>query len=442
MITNKQFEEFLARGHELPGVEFKGPGSRGDDYLRAKVVRAIIGMTNRRDGGIVIIGVEERNGNLNPSGLSQNDLRTWKNYDHVTTAFANYMNPPANFELSVCQFEEKEFIVFEVHEFADIPTICKKGYSKAHSAGYSEVVLREGACYIRSRHKPETVEISSVEHMRDLLDLAVEKGVRKFVTQAQKAGMSFLEDNGPDDEELFRQQIEGWDSELKKKIQRRGYWKVIIRPTKFVEECIPEILTLYPLIQKTAVSIRGLSFPYTSGGLEYQMDNNWVGQEYEWDWVREVWRFYQSGQFAHISGLLEDWHDESKWNPAQEGWQPGHILSVEGVVYHLTEVFEFAARLSLAHEYIFDERVFIEVELSNLKGRKLTLSPSRWLPLPEWYDAHANTIPLGRAYLKEEVIAAPRELALEQAMKIFHRFKWDPSKETLQDIQSRIGRFI
>lgn len=442
MLTQNQFEELLTLEHEIPGVEFKGPGPRGDDYLRAKVARAVMGMTNRRDGGVVIIGMEERDGALNPVGLSQNDANSWRSNDHVSTALANYMSPPASFHLSVREFRGREFAILEVHEFTYIPTICKKRYHRDHPSGHQEVMLREGACYIRSRHKPETVEVSSLEHLRELLDLAIEKGVRKFVTQAQKAGMSLSSGNQHNDQELFEQQIENWTSPLIEKIQSRGFWKVIIRPTKFIKERILDFTMLYPLIQKTSVNLRGFSFPYTGGDMKYQSGNDWVGEEFEWDWVHEAWRFFQSGQFVHISGLLEDWHDVSKWNSAPEGWVPGRTLSVEGVVYRCTEIFEFASRLALTHEQVFDERVHIKILLSDLKGRHLFLSSSRWMPLPDRYDIADSAIPFTSEYSKEDIIANPRELALQYAMKLFQRFKWNSSKEFLQDIQSRIGRFF
>src|SRR5947199_2392222 len=114
MITQEQFEELLALEHEIPGVEFKGPGLRGDEYLRAKIARAVMGMANRREGGVVIIGVEERGGVLNPIGLSQNDAYSWRNNDHVIDALASYISPPASFNRSIREFQGKEFVVLEV----------------------------------------------------------------------------------------------------------------------------------------------------------------------------------------------------------------------------------------------------------------------------------------------------------------------------------------
>jgi len=67
-VTERDLESILAQGHETNGVEFKGPGARTDRSFPAKVIRAILGMANRRDGGLVMIGVESTK--LDPVGLS------------------------------------------------------------------------------------------------------------------------------------------------------------------------------------------------------------------------------------------------------------------------------------------------------------------------------------------------------------------------------------
>ncbi len=436
-MTDEEFEEILALGHENSNVEFKGPGLLKDKHFCARVVKAILGMANRRDGGRVVIGVSDTSGILDCIGLSEAEFASWR-FDDVSAVIATYADPYVRFDLFTHQVNNKKFVVLQVYEFDDIPVLCKKKYEYKKQDGTYEQVLREGALYVRTRRKPETTEIPSQTEMRDLLEIATEKGVKK----ANAAGLNLSEVAQTRDQDLFHQQIENITDPLIEKIQSRGFWKVIIRPTKFIEERIPEFTMLYPLIQKTSVNLRGFSFPYTGGDMKYQSGNDWVGEEFEWDWVHEAWHFFQSGQFIHISGLLEDWHDVSKWNPAPEGWIPGRTLSVEGVVYRCTEIFEFASRLALTHEQVFDERVHIKILLSGLKGRHLFLSSSRWIPLPDSYDFADSAIPFTPEYSKEDVIANPRELALQYAMKLFQRFKWNPSKEFLQDIQSRIGRFF
>ncbi len=70
--------------------------------------------------------------------------------------------------------------VMKVFEFDDLPHICVRDYPG---------VLRSGAVYVRPRRAPETVEIASSVEMRELLDLATEKSVRRFLATAERAGV-------------------------------------------------------------------------------------------------------------------------------------------------------------------------------------------------------------------------------------------------------------
>jgi len=196
-----EFREILAFGREQHGVEFKRGGSRKTDKrLLAKVIRAVLSMANRRDGGRVIVGVAEDNvGNLISNGILEEDLQSWK-HDNLADSVAEYADPSVSFETEIFVFEGKNFLLIEVDEFEDIPVICKKDF---------ENVLRSGACYVRARRKPETVEIPTQADMRDLLDLAIDKGVRKFVSRAERSGLKlFSEQVAPPDEKLFNKQLE------------------------------------------------------------------------------------------------------------------------------------------------------------------------------------------------------------------------------------------
>ncbi len=189
----------MALPHELSGVEFKGPGLLSDRGLVAQVVRAVLGMANRRDGGSVIIGVRDNAGALTPAGLDDNELRTWT-YDAVADQIARYADPGVSFELEIKEHDGNQYVVLEVAEFSDIPVLCKRSYDN---------VLRDGACYVRTRRKPETTEIPKQTEMRDLLDLAIEKGVRQFLERAERVGLSVPQTLIPvaTDQELFDEQI-------------------------------------------------------------------------------------------------------------------------------------------------------------------------------------------------------------------------------------------
>ena len=195
-MTDQEFAEILALRHETTGIEFKGPGTRSANQLFARVVLAVLGMANRRGGGLVIIGVEDNGGMLNAVGLSDNDLDTWR-YDDVAAGIASYADPSVEFELETKEYNSNRYVVLTVEEVADIPVLCKRDY---------QGVLRNGACYVRSRRKPETSEIPTQADMRDLLDLATEKKLRQELERLQRVGLIALPRVEPSSTERFEQQ--------------------------------------------------------------------------------------------------------------------------------------------------------------------------------------------------------------------------------------------
>ncbi len=96
-MTDEEFAAILTSGQETAGIEFKGPGRLSNNRLAAQVVKAVLGMSNRRDGGTVIIGVKDDG---EPIGLNDDDLSTWV-YDHVADQIAAHADPSVTFELEV-----------------------------------------------------------------------------------------------------------------------------------------------------------------------------------------------------------------------------------------------------------------------------------------------------------------------------------------------------
>lgn len=203
-MTDREFAELLTGGHETRGVEFKGPGLRSDSHLFAKVVRAILGMANTRDGGRVIIGVDDTHEQLVPAGLTPDQFNSW-NYDDIVSGLAPYTDPTVTIYREVQQYNSANYLVIRVAEFEEIPILCNKQFDNL--AGKGEPVLRKGACYVRSRRKPETSEIPSQEDMRELLNLAIDKGVRRFVTRSYNVGLPLKVSPPPTDTELFERQL-------------------------------------------------------------------------------------------------------------------------------------------------------------------------------------------------------------------------------------------
>jgi hypothetical protein len=449
VIENDRIQYYLTLKHELPNVEFKGPGNKWDNPLFGKVIRAAIGMANRPGGGTIIIGVAEEATGLSFCGLPDEQRKTWK-YEEIADGFNKYAEPPILFDRQEYEQDGNTFLVLDIHEFTDAPIICKEEYKDKSNPKtpdeHCKVILRSGAFYVRSVNKPETKEVLGIEGMRPILQLAIDKGIRAFVTHAQIVGLPISAEARVNTRASFEEQLQGWSSPLLDKIRSRGYWHVGIRPFTFEQERIP-LSELFPLIRRTSFNIRGWDFPIIEGinANARETGTYWVSVENEWDRILEAWRMYQSGQFVHESGIFDDWLDLSKHTPAGEQWRPGIQLSVVGAVYRMTEIFEFAARLAVADAYRMDKSIVIEVTLHNTKGRAL-YDPGTYaqfprqgrFPMIDRYVTSAEIIPYRGEFLKEKIVAQPWDLALDTAQYLFERFGWNPSKDLLKSIQSEI----
>ena len=181
MLNIEELETALSVGYEGRGFEFKRNGQSGDRRFLAKVVRAALGMGNLRDGGYVVIGIDDARPEEMLPGLTRSELASWLNYDEVSARLAKYCDPPLRFEIARFTLQSSaDVAVLHVDEFVDIPHLCARDYPG---------VLRSGALYVRSRRMPETVEVPSSGEMRELLDLAAEKRLRAYIETAERAGV-------------------------------------------------------------------------------------------------------------------------------------------------------------------------------------------------------------------------------------------------------------
>lgn len=207
--SEAEFDGYYRRlPYERLDIECKGCGQRSHRQFFPDVVRAVLAMANRRDGGRVILGVPEVDGNLEWRGLSIDELESWRRYDHLATLIAEYAEPSIRFDLDVFVRDGLSFVIIGVDEFELVPIICKRDDpDAARKARLGEKpALRKGSLYIRGHGKPASREVASYEEMRALIDLATEKGVRRFVDQARAAGLGFIGPQPPSDAERFDQQ--------------------------------------------------------------------------------------------------------------------------------------------------------------------------------------------------------------------------------------------
>jgi hypothetical protein len=189
VLTPAELEEQLALGHETRGFEIKGPGRSDEPHFLAKIARAALSLGNLRDGGHIVIGISDDAPSAMQPGLDDDRLDTW-DPDTAISRLAPYADPPLRLEVVPLKLSNSvRVIVVKVHEFDDVPHLCAQAFPE----NSKDKVLIKGRLYVRSRRIPETVEIADSSQMREVLDIATAKALRRFLATAREAGVDLEE---------------------------------------------------------------------------------------------------------------------------------------------------------------------------------------------------------------------------------------------------------
>jgi len=437
MLAQDRIEYCFSLTHELPDVEFKGPGKGRENPLFGRVVRGAMAMANRRGGGILIIGVTETVTGLSFVGLTPEQLVTWK-HEYVADGFNSYTSLPIEFESLEYEHDGKIFLILDIHEFAMVPVMCVKEYRDKTNPKMPEdkckIILSPGAFYVRTLNKQESKQMLTSGEVHTLIDLANDKAVRLFVERTKQAGIQIAP--APEDKELFAQQLSDWTGPTLEEIRSRGYWDIRIRPVTFQQERLP-LSELQQLLARATVNYRDREFPYVTRQTP-TIGLHWIGLENQREVYLQAWRFFQSGQFAVAIGTTEDWGDKLTC-PYQGVPRPGEVLSATDVICNLTEIYGFASRLATTEVYRDERSVVIETTLRNVQGRRLYDRGGGNRFSSSSRPTAVDTIPYAATLTKEDVIARPRELAVEAASYVFDRFGYNPSVQLLSSIQSELA---
>ena len=198
ILPDDEFRRLIEAGYESTRIEFKSPFSWKDDeslWLREKVIQTVLGLANTGDGGDIILGIEtEDNKNIKLVGLDEGQLNSFS-YDLLKGAVDSFASPCVNFDISEGHYDNKRFIVIRVSEFEDIPIICKR------DGQHKDLILRRGDIYCRSQSGPPGTIRATETEMREILELAIDKGMKKLTKRG------YVPKETEDIKNLFDQQI-------------------------------------------------------------------------------------------------------------------------------------------------------------------------------------------------------------------------------------------
>lgn len=220
------------------------------------------------------------------------------------------------------------------------------------------------------------------------------------------------------------------------KLKSRAHWRVLIRPTPYVENRMRDLAALEATVRDACVSLRGWDFPHWDTHALPVRAVGRVEQGIEWEHHLDFWRAFSSGQIAILSGVWGDWRDQSQlWPNPAGGSSPRPSLSYEDLVYRLAEAFEFAARWAGA---LKDAQAFnVQIGLHNIAGRVLTTDDGRWLSpfaqevgVNEWtYETSTGTA---------DLLASGTDLAVAPTIQLLSLFRMDVGDDAVRAQQEKM----
>lgn len=152
------------------------------------------------------------------------------------------------------------------------------------------------------------------------------------------------------------------------------HWRIVIHPKEFDARRIVSRSECWDLVSDLAVRWRGRDFPFADSSRQ-SAGESWVASSTDWEGELEYWRFFQSGQFVYLRSIDDQRRVPPKsYQPtlrrAAQDFQPSGPFRVEETIYFLTEVWEFASRLSARG--VLGEPAVVDVSAVGVQDRVLT----------------------------------------------------------------------
>lgn len=197
-MSNEDLLQQVFHGREERNLEYKRSMSWREPATKAKIAKSAMAMANIADGGTIILGVEKHGDTYVPDGMDPEHAETFKQ-DDVMEHVNEYADPYVQLTVKPVSKDNKGFVVIQVQEFDQLPVVCKKDGNEG---------LKRGAFFTRSRRKYETAQVGSQTEMREILDLAVDREIRRL---RRRGLIPFGEIVSPSeaDRKAFEQQLGG-----------------------------------------------------------------------------------------------------------------------------------------------------------------------------------------------------------------------------------------
>lgn len=408
--------QLLERQTESRSLDYKAPTSFGPDKKdKGEVLKDIIALSNTRDGGYLLIGVEQSGGKFIAKGVSSDQAASFdptkigefaKNHFSLLPVVASH----------VVTIDGVDLLLLNIEEFDSEPIVCTKDLHDEKG----KPILRAGSIYIRTVDA-RSVAIESGESMRALLDLAVQKRGDALLAQVRGLVGAPLIVEASSPSAAYQDEIEAADRfAVDALVDSKAYWYVEILPQVYEEERVATIKRLKEIRQESIVSLRGWDFPHIDREND-QVFEHGIQSVTHWNRYHEFHRLYRSGLFIWRRQLTEDFSE-----------QYAGSISYVSSIYSLTEYFVFASRYATL---IADSGNFIiHLGVTGLKDHALRMDSDAF---HDDYSTGAERFDRSYDVSLEELRSSHLDLAADAARRLFDLYGRDIKLEVIKDWQEK-----
>jgi hypothetical protein len=439
--TDEDIRELIKSGSETPNLDYKITAIWDTNHTqdRLDIIKDILAMSNTRDGGKIVIGVDDKTKEYR--GLSDEAYASF-DVTKVNQLLNNYADPAISCEV-ICRsnLDGKKVVVIIVPEFPVDPIICKKNVNDPHNKPF----LIKGGLYTRTVDCSSEL-VSSADETRRILEIGLNKKSDEILAKISRllAASENRRNKATSSEKTvvpittqtdlqvsdYKNEITEANTFFNEKISKlQGYWEVIAHPQIYDSKRLSDPMKAYEAVRKSVIHLRGWDYPHDDN---HGDSTNFVKGRQSftvWEKHHEAWRMYKSGLFIWKGNYWEDARGYS-----EDGKR---VLSFVSVIYQVTEILLFLKRLYTQNLKI-SNTIEIKITLSDCGGRKLAaLEPG--VIIGEYYISGETTIPIDKEIQSIEIEATPEIIARDIIKEIFMLFNWnDPADSMIEGWQKKL----
>ena len=174
-MDTQGLETYLQNQNESPTLDYKAACI----WDVTRMAKDILALSNVQDGGLLIIGIEDKT--FNRQGITPAQRDSYK-IDMMKDQMTSFADPHVNFSVDFpTDNDGKQYACIRVEPFEEIPVICRKDSADT----------KAGVIYYRNRNRRvESAAVSNSYDMREIVEIATIRMMQK------KQRIGFFADSG------------------------------------------------------------------------------------------------------------------------------------------------------------------------------------------------------------------------------------------------------